>query len=235
MKKYVLISVAMVFAGAVWAAESGPKQEVVAGAKKLGEKANYSWTTTVVVPEGARFRPGPTEGKTEKDGFTYVSMKFGENATQALIKGDKAAVSNPEGGWQSTAELEGEQGAGRFRAMFVRNLKTPEKQAAEIAESTKELKKEGDTYSGDLTEEGAKALLTFRPRSGGEGPTVVNPKGSAKFWVKDGVLSKYEFKVMGTVSFNGNEFENDRTTTVEIKDVGTTKLEVPEDAKKKLQ
>ena len=38
----------------------------------------------------------------------------------------------------------------------------------------------------------------------------------------------------GTISFNGNDFENDRTTTVEIKEVGSTKVEVPEEAKKKL-
>jgi hypothetical protein len=55
-----------------------------------------------------------------------------------------------------------------------------------------------------------------------------------KFWLKDGALSKYQFNVKGTMSFNGNDREIDRTTTVEIKDVGTTKLTVPEEAKKKL-
>ena len=52
--------------------------------------------------------------------------------------------------------------------------------------------------------------------------------------VKDGALVKYEFHVTGTVSFNGNDFDSDRDTTVEIKDVGATKVEVPEAAKKKL-
>jgi hypothetical protein len=55
-----------------------------------------------------------------------------------------------------------------------------------------------------------------------------------KFWVKDGVLSKYEIKVKGTVSFNGNDRDIDRTTTVEIKDIGATKIQVPEGAQKKL-
>jgi hypothetical protein len=55
-----------------------------------------------------------------------------------------------------------------------------------------------------------------------------------KFWLKDGVLSKYEFKVTGKVDFNGNEVDVDRATTTEIKDVGTTKVNVPEAAKKKL-
>ena len=55
-----------------------------------------------------------------------------------------------------------------------------------------------------------------------------------KFWVKDGVLSKYEVKVQGKVSFNGNDRDVDRTTTVQIKDVGTTKIQVSDAAKKKL-
>ena len=55
-----------------------------------------------------------------------------------------------------------------------------------------------------------------------------------KFWVKDGVLSKYEYNVQGKMSFNGNDINIDRTTTVDVKDVGSTKFEVPEEAKKKL-
>jgi hypothetical protein len=65
-------------------------------------------------------------------------------------------------------------------------------------------------------------------------PEISNAKGSAKFWIKDGLLSKYEFKVSGKISFDGNDREVDRATTVEIKDVGTTKVEIPEEAKKKL-
>ncbi len=41
-------------------------------------------------------------------------------------------------------------------------------------------------------------------------------------------------KVPGEVSFNGNRRDVDRSTTVEIQDIGSTKIEVPEDAKKKL-
>ena len=55
-----------------------------------------------------------------------------------------------------------------------------------------------------------------------------------KFWLKDGSLTKYEFKVKGKMKFGDNEFPNERTTTVEIKDLNGTKVEVPEPAKKKL-
>ena len=40
--------------------------------------------------------------------------------------------------------------------------------------------------------------------------------------------------MQGKVSFNGNDRDVDRTTTVEIKDIGSTKVQVPDDAKKKL-
>jgi hypothetical protein len=97
----------------------------------------------------------------------------------------------------------------------------------------KELKKEGGVISADLTEEGAKNMQTFRG-SDGESPSVSDAKGSVKFWLKDGALAKYEFKLKGKIKFGDNEFPNDRTTTVEIKDVNSTKVELPEAVKKKL-
>ena len=89
-------------------------------------------------------------------------------------------------------------------------------------------------YAGDLTEEGAKSFLVFGGRGGADGPVVSNAKGSVKFWVKDGLLAKYQYTVKGSISFNGNDRDVDRATTVEIKNIGTTKVEVPDEAKKKL-
>jgi hypothetical protein len=160
-------------------------------------------------------------------------MTFGDNMTEAVIKGDKATYTNQDGDWQLAED--GGEGRGRFMGAMLRNYKAPAAQALDIINGVKELKKEGDVYSGDLTEEGAKALMSFRGRrAGGEGPQVKDAKGSAKFWVKDGVLSKYEYKVTGSMNFNGNDVDVDRTTTTEIKDIGATKVVVPEAAKKKL-
>jgi hypothetical protein len=231
MMKITLIGALAVLAVSLHAADSSPKDTVIAAAKKLGDAASYSWRQTVVVPEGSQFRPGPSDGKTEKDGFTLVSSSFGDNTMQILVKGDKGAVTNQDGAWQGLAEVEQEEGFGRFRAIMARNLKTPAAQAAELAAAAKDLKKDGDAYSSVLTEEGAKELLRFR--RGGDA-TTSNAKGSVKFWLKDGALVKYEFKVSGTVSFGGNDRDVDRTTTIEIKDVGATKVSVPEEAKKKL-
>lgn len=225
MKQIILPGLLCLLAAPLFAADAG-RDEVITAAKKLAEKPNYAWKTTVVVPESAQFKPGPTDGKTEKDGFTHITLSFGDNQTQAAMKGDKAVVTNQDGEWQLASELEGGEGRGRFLGRIVRNLKVPAAQAIELAGAAKDLKKEGDAYSGDLTEEGAKAQFRFG--------TVSNPKGSVKFWLKDGMLFKYEFKVTGKVDFNGNEVDVDRLTTTEIKDAGTTKVNVPEAAKKKL-
>jgi hypothetical protein len=213
-------------ASALLAAEAGPKGDVLAAAKALGEKPNYAWKATVVVPESAQFKPGPTDGKTEKGGFTYVMMSFGQNVTEIVTKGDKTVVTNQEGEWQNASDAESGEGRGRFVARMAKNLKAPAAQAAELADGTKDWKKDGDAYTGTLTDEGAKAQFRLG--------NVTGPKGSVKFWTKDGVLTKYEFKVQGKLDFNGNEIDVDRTTTVEVKEVGSTKVNVPEAAKKKL-
>lgn len=230
MKKLILSATMLFVVGSLFAAD--PKEEVTAAAKKLGEQANYSWTTSVVVPESARLRPGPTNGKSEKDGVMHIKMTFGDNTTEVFKQGEKAAFTNRDGEWQSLAEAEGQEGRGRFMVAIVRGLQSPAEQAAEIAAGVKELKKEEEVLAGELTEEAAKNLMRFR--RGGDGPTITNAKGSAKFWIKDGMISKYEFKVSGKTEFNGNEMDLDRTTTVEIKDAGKTKIEVPEAAKAKL-
>ena len=240
MKRNILLGTMSLLAGSLIAADPSPKDDVTSAAKKLADQSSYSWKTTVTVPEGGggRFRPGPSEGKTEKDGFTWFSMTMRDNTTEFVMKGDKAAVKTPDNGWQSKAEATAgsdEPGPAMFLARMLENFKTPAAQAEDHTAKVKEFKKDGDMFSGDLTEDGAKELLTFgRRRGGGEGPSVSDAKGSAKFWVKDGVLSKYEINVQGKVTFGGNERDVNRTTTVEIKDVGTTKVSVPEEAAKKL-
>ena len=234
-------------AGTLVAADAVPKDDVLAAAKKLAASSNYSWHTTTDTGAGGgggggRMRPGPTDGRTEKDGITQLTMSRGETTTEAFMKGDKAAVKTPDG-WKTLAEM-GEGGGGggggqgnpgRFLARTLQGYKAPAIEAQDLVGKVKDLTRSGDALTGDLTVEGAKEFLTRGPRrGGGGGPETSNEKGSVKFWVKDGVLTKYELHVQGSMSFNGESRDIDRTTTVEIKDVGTTKIEVPEDAKKKM-
>jgi hypothetical protein len=140
MKTNILAGLLVLVAGSLLAAESTPKDTVAAAAKRLGASTNYAWKTVVVVPEDAPFKPGPTEGKTEKDGFTCFSMTFFENKFQVVAKGDQRALTDQEGNWKSLAEVDKEEGPARFGGMIARNLKTPAKEATDLAAFAKELK-----------------------------------------------------------------------------------------------
>jgi hypothetical protein len=243
---FLLLTLALLAAPATFA-ETAPADEVKAGVKKLAEAANYSWTTTTSVPEGSRWRPGPSSGKTNKEGFSWLSTTMGDRTTESIVKAGKS-VTKGDSGWQTPEERQaareaagGGGGEGRGRGGFgggrnLENFKTPAQQAEELVGKVKELKKDGDVLSGELTDEAVKGMLTMggRRRDGREAPAPTDAKGSVKFWLKDGALAKMETHVSGKLSFNGNEMTIDRTTTTEIKDVGSTTLDVPEDVKKKL-
>ena len=210
------------------AAESN--EPVKAAAQKLAEKGNYSWTSTT---KWAQFEPRPWNGKTDKSGALITTTGRDDQEIQVAIKGDRRWMKTDQG-WEDLEELAqaGQGQRGGFMARIMRAYKLPAEEAKLLAESTTDLKKEGDVYSGKLTKEGARELVMrgFRQQQQGDGPDVT---GSTKFWVKDGQLSKYEFNVQGKMQFgqDGREFDLDRTTTVEIKEVGSTKVELPSDLK----
>ena len=203
------------------------------------------------------FSAGSTSGKTDKDGFTIITYTMGENTSEAVLKGEKVAVKSGDE-WKTGDELTADnadaannRNPGRSLAQRAQRTKLPAVDAQELVSKVSALKKDGDAYSGELTADAVKQMNTFGGggrRPGGNaaatppaGPDTSGLKGTAKFWVKDGVLSKYETHITGKMSFAGRqggqarEIDVNRTTTVEIKDVGATKLEIPAEARKKLK
>lgn len=246
MKSILISSATLLAAVSLMAAD---KDDLTSAIQKLSSADNYSWTTTVEAG-GGQNGPGASHGKTQKNGLLWMDMTRGESTTEAFAKGQKAVVKTEEG-WEAVdlsappARPAGGGGGGgggnpaRFMGMMMRNVKAPAVQAETLVNDTKDITKSGDEYTGDLTEDGAKKLLTMGGgRRGGAGggtpPTVSNAKGSVKFWVKDGVITKYQLKVSGTVTRNGNDRDIDRTTTVEISNVGNTTINPPDEAKNKL-
>lgn len=239
MKTQLLIGAALLVASSLLAAD--PKDEVKNAAKKLADAGSYGWKMTSDFGAGGgggggnRPQAGPTMGKFA-NGIVQITRTRGDTTTEAYLKGDKGAIQTQDG-WQSLSELmedSGGQNRGRFMARTYQNFKAPAVEVAELVGKVKELKKEGDAYTGELTAEGVKSFFTFG-RPGGNAPEVANPKGTVKIWTKDGVVSKYEYNVKGTMTFNNNDRDIDRTTTVEINNVGNTKVEVPAAAKSKLE
>jgi hypothetical protein len=227
------------------------KTDVKAAAQKLAGQS-YAYTTTVKSEggqgggqQGRALGATLSEAKVDKDGTAVLTYKSGETTILAVVKGEKSAVKAADG-WKASTEFQrGQGGQGQQRdpaagvARGLRTYKAPGAAAEGLADKTKEIKDDGEgAYSGELTEEGVKELLSFGGRPGGNNqnaPQVADPKGSVKFWVKDGTLVKYEVNVQGKMTFGQREIVINRTTTVEIKDVGTATVEVPEEAKAKLQ
>lgn len=235
MKNLIILAMTLAASTALLAADSG-KDDVKNAVEKLAAADNYSWTTTVESPQ---FSPGPSHGQTEKNGYTHVDFSFQDNTIEAIMKGTNGAIKTDDG-WQSVAEAAKDNGDGggfnpkMFMARRMQNYKAPATDAQELIDKAKDLVLTNSAYAGDLTEDGVKSLMRFG-RRGGQGAPVKNAKGTVKFWVKDGVLTKYEYNVQGTTkNRDGEDVDIDRTTTVEIKDIGTTKVNVPAEAKSKM-
>jgi len=228
---------AVIAMGSIALAAPDAKDDVSAAAKKLSDASNYSWKTTT---ESGQFNTSQ-EGKTEKGGFTAINVQVGDNTVQAAMKGGKAAIKT-EDGWKTTEEMANsdQQGPGRFIGPMIAAIKAPGAQVEEYCGKLKDVKKDGDVYTSQLTGEEAAALAPRRGRGGrggrgGNAAPMQNAKLELKLWVKDGVLTKYAAHITGTANRGGQDVDVDITSTTEISDVGSTKVEVPDEAKKKLQ
>jgi hypothetical protein len=236
--KIASMGVWMFAASVVWAADAAPTNQVSDAIAKLKAAANYSWTATIATPPDAPFTPPPIQGRKDSAGFAKFSTQFGDNTAEVFLKGDKVVFRGDEG-WQLAVA-----GGGFSPDTFALNLArngAPGDEAAIILKGLMQLKAlDGGALGGDLSAEAATDLLTFGPhRSGAKAnPDMPGPKGargSAKFWIKDGALVKYQTHLTGTVTFDGNDTVLDFTRTTEIHDVGTTKMDIPDEAKKKLE
>jgi len=252
--KTCLFSCIAVFATTI--ASAAPADDVSAAAKKLAD-SNYSWTQTVADAGGGGgggFGGGPVTGKTEKGGVTLITRNMGGNEMQTATKGETTVIQNQEGAWVTMEEMMAQFGGaggpppggapgggrgGRGGGMFGANVNPAEDVIALVGQA-KDLKMADGAIVGTLTPEGVAPRLgrggfgRGGGGGGGQAPAPTNASGTVKFWLKDGTVSKYEFHVKGTVQGRGGEQQVDRTTTVEIKDVGTTKIDLPAAAKTKL-
>jgi hypothetical protein len=212
------------------------REDLIKAVKALVDKPNYSWETSVKVPEGTRFAPGPSTGKVVKGGALYATSTRGENTTEIVKLGEKAAVTNREGEWQSLAEIEADGGFGRFTVSLVQGLRPPTEDALELITGMENIEKNGDQYSGILAEKAAIDLANqssgFRQRGASN---VLFSKATVSFTVEKGLLTKMEQNLDASLDFNGNEFIVERVVTTVIENVETTTVEIPAGASAKLK
>lgn len=143
-------------------------------------------------------------------------------------------------GFPSNAGSNGDGGGTDGRQMppysnLQKTLSRPHEELGIIVAGAGELKVEGDVVSGTLSDTAAKLLLVH---AGQKEITPLKASGTFRLWLRDGALVKYEVKLAGTLAVMNNgvrhEIDVHQTALTEIKNIGTTKFDVPDDAKKKL-
>ena len=225
----------LAFAAAAAVAADSPQEKLTKATRELADKPNYSWTTTTKEGDGSSGRLGPIDGKSEKQGITFLSFAVGGVPVEVFLKADKGAARALEG-WMTLDEIAQTSGTAAAVVRFLKSYKTPATHSAELARQLKDAKEEEGVVSGELKEDAIKELLLLgtRRRDGQEAPTISDAKGAARFWIKEGALTKYEINAKGKVAAGDRTMDIDRTLTVELKEVGSTKIEVPTEAQQKL-
>lgn len=129
-------------------------------------------------------------------------------------------------------------GAGRTPSAYSNlqlNLSRPAEEIGVIVGSFTDIGVDGEVITGTLSETGAKLLLVH---PGQNELTPLRATGTFRLWVRAGSLVKYELRLEGTLAVETpaarREVVVNQKSTTEITAVGTTKFDVPEEARKKL-
>jgi hypothetical protein len=228
------------------------KDDAAAAAKKTSELTNYSFKgeTTIELPAmwaaamgGAD--PQKFEGRYDKDAGTTVRTSSHDFVTI----GDKT-VSCPIQRWDKVQDEDMMSASKRMMGMMgsSRPVSAPHADLAKFAAKLKKAKKVdaketiGETdctrFDVELTDGAAEDLVKeLMPSMAGMlGQMEADLSAKAKFWVNgDGVIVKCELVGMLAGSLQGMDMEMSATRTSTLYDVGSTKVEVPEGAKKALE
>ena len=103
-KQILILGLIGMVATVLPAADSSSKEKVTRAAKQLGDKTNYSWTTSTKEADGSPGRLGTIEGKAEKGGLTGLSFAVGSVPVEVFMQGEKGAAKALEG-WQTFDEI----------------------------------------------------------------------------------------------------------------------------------
>ena len=226
------------------AALAEPKDDLDAVAKKLGDEG-YTWKSSLKTEMvGGRSVILAREAKIDKEGrisSQVLVTRFDGSVTppiEAVVKGKKGAIKTQDG-WQPISEVAKEEPGNRDRMVIraearrLQEYEPPHEQIKKMAAKDGKFSVEGDVIRVELSE--ATARWAAGVPQGDQAPTVSNLKSVVKFWLKAGSLTKFQVDSEYTLSNGDRESKWTRTAVMEFKDVGSTTVEIPAEARKKLE
>ena len=138
------------------------------------------------------------------------------------------------GGFPPPGDDRGEAG-GRTFSNVQKTLSRPHEEIAVIIAGGSELKAEGEVVSGRLSETSAKLLLVHE---GQRDRVPLQAGGTFRLWVRGGALVKFETRLEGVLrvddSAGRREVRVSETSTTTLSEVGTARVEVPPEVRKRL-
>ncbi len=209
-------------------------EELAAAAKKASEMPSYTFKIDVKT-DGKGLHPPNVEGRFEKD--RPQSLKV--NGSDTFRKAGLVVVKDGEAWKRLEKPAKGDKPAkGALSIQTFGGIKLPHEELADFEKAFEKIEKAADgelsVYSGALTPEGARSAASTGSKA--EGKSTLNYTGTARVWVnKDGVLVKYEIAVKAKGTVRQKDVEQSLTRTVQLSEVGSTKVEVPEAAAKALE
>ncbi len=233
MKIATFLLLSFVFGNlSVFSADADLKGAVSAAAKKLSAQSSYQWQTAVRSQGGAGGNVSST-GKVDADGYVWITSPGQPGVAAHVGKAGKAAVL-VDGNWMTLEQAAARTpagGRGGSGPGAVNDPKMPATQAEELLSKLSNLTQAGESITGELDADAVIEQFNPARRGGRGGPQLKDPKGTASFSLKDGLLVGYTVTLSGAREAGGNESKLTRTTTTAISEVGSTQFSLPADAK----
>lgn len=213
------------FLGQVAAEAADEAAPITAAVKKLQHAKNYAWRTVYDMPGAPKkLQLPPVSGKTDARLGTILT---GSADGQPMITARKGAATaiKLDGIWKKTA-----------KALKAPNTNAPADELAALLPSLTNLSKAKDSsFKGTLKPEAALAIMRKISQHRKKKPKTSKANGSFKLWLSDGLPTKYELTISAKMSGGFVKFDSKLIQTVEIKDVDSTIVEMPEAVKKLLR
>jgi hypothetical protein len=222
---------------------SGGDEELDKAAAKAAAMENYTAKISTKL-DGLGKKGGTGMPATDVQVVKDAPVHFKNDQVEAYRSGETVVTKEGEA-WTVLGRPEkpaqGEKPDRKLIAMqTLRTMKLPHEMFKDLGAKIKEVKREdsdgGKCFSGELTPEAAKELGSIvTGRGGGNKEPAIEFTGSIKVYVNgEGSITKVEIHTEGKGTVKEKEIVVKQDKTIELSEVGSTKSDVPEEAKKAL-